>query len=541
MNVLWGGASVRAWRKFRHSLRSPGETQKRLLFRYLAANRDTVFGRTHGFSEIRSVEQFQEQVPVIGYDGLEPLVQEIARGKPRMLTEAPVERLVPTGGSTAATKLIPFTAPLRREFSLAIDAWLVDLFTRHPSLLAGPAYWSITPAAAFNAGISNPSLPIGFDDDSMYLGGVRQRLAQAIMAVPPAVGRLRGTGAFQYATVLFLLRARDLRLISVWHPSFLDGLFDLFEEHRDRLLHDLAAGTFNPPERCEPGDLVVLQRLLQPQPGRARTLRAAPSGDLRAVWPNLSLISCWADALSRGAAERIARRAGHVAVQAKGLLATEGVVTIPFAERHPLAIGSHFFEFVDASGTFRLAHELQLGGEYTVVLTTGGGLYRYRLGDCVKVDGCVGETPSLRFLGRDELVSDWFGEKLTDGFVAGVLRSLFWHPPSPRFAMLAPERTSSGMRYTLFLDADASRAPDLSARLEMALRRNPQYAWCVDLGQLRPARVVPVGPGASRAYLDACAARGQRIGDVKPVALRPDTGWENVLSAESVASEVGRC
>ena len=137
-------------------------------------------------------------------------------------------------------------------------------------------------------------------------------------------------------------------------------------------------------------------------------------------------------------------------------------------------------------------------------------------------------TPSLRFLGRDDRVSDLFGEKLSDGFVAGVLEQLFTGAP-PRFALVAPDRTAAGIAYTLFVATDGPIQPDLAARLERALRLNPQYAWCVDLGQLRPARVARVGPGAMSAFIDACVARGQRLGDVKPVSLSAATGWRDQL------------
>ena len=218
----------------------------------------------------------------------------------------------------------------------------------------------------------------------------------------------------------------------------------------------------------------------------------------------------------------------RVRLQPKGLVATEGIVTIPFQGLHPLAVRSHVFEFLDEQGRARLAPELHLGSEYSVVVTTGGGLYRYRLGDRVVVDGWVEQTPSLRFLGRDDRVSDRFGEKLSDGFVAGVLRRLFEGEAAPRFAMLAPEKDSAGFAYTLFMDCDCV-APDLAARLERALRQNPHYAWCVDLRQLNPARIARVGPHADRAYVDACVARGQRLGDVKPTALHGDTGWGAAL------------
>ena len=190
---------------------------------------------------------------------------------------------------------------------------------------------------------------------------------------------------------------------------------------------------------------------------------------------------------------------------------------------------AHTFEFLDPDGKLRLAHELEQGIAYGVVLTTGGGLYRYRLGDRARVDGRVGGTPSLTFVGRDDRVSDFCGEKLSDSFVATVIDAVFANVAHPSFAMLAPEMTTAGVSYTLFVHRGASIPPDCSAALERELRRNPHYAWCVDLGQLAPASIVAVGPGADRAYVDACVRRGQRSGDVKPVSLHQSTGWRENL------------
>src|SRR4029079_15282110 len=103
-------------------------------------------------------------------------------------------------------------------------------------------------------------------------------------------------------------------------------------------------------------------------------------------------------------------------------------------------IRSHFFEFVAPDGTVALAHELSRDMDYRVVITTGGGLYRYDLSDRVRVDGFVHATPSLRFIGKDDRISDRCGEKLSDGFVANALTALFARRAPPRFAMLAAER-----------------------------------------------------------------------------------------------------
>jgi len=538
-NTFWGATSVKAWRRLRAALSNPAEVQQRMLFRYIRRNAETAFGVDNGFRSIRSIRDFQDRVPLRTYDEIEPLTRRIQSGEGCVLTRSPVERLVPSSGSTAPAKLVPFTADLRHEFSRAIDAWVLDLFMGAPRLAGGRAYWSITPAAAFDTDPTPPArgkraaVPVGFEDDSRYLGGSRQLLAGAVMAVPLEVGRLHDLDAFRYATALFLLHAGDLRLISVWHPSFLERLIDTIAVHYDRLLHDMARGSLTPPYSIEPEVAAKLLPLLGPNRRRADLLRRVGPHNVRAIWPELALVSCWADGPARGAAAHLATRCPGVRIQPKGLLASEGVVTIPIDSTHPLAITSHFFEFEGPDGRISLAHELERGCEYSVVLTTGGGLYRYRLGDRVRVDDVVGRTPSVRFVGRDDRVSDWFGEKLSEGFVACALESLFAGMSTPRFAMLAPELTSNGLAYTLFVDAEGPDDVRLAEDLDRLLQRNPHYRWCVDLQQLKPARVVRVGAEATQAYIDACVARGQRLGDIKPALLRSETGWASVLRPSS--------
>jgi GH3 auxin-responsive promoter len=504
LNLVWAASSLQAWRRYRSALRNPAAAQEQILREYLRANSDTAFGRLHGFSTIRSIEEYQNRVPIGGYDDLEPFVRRIARGEQDVLTRAPIRRLVPSSGSTSAAKLIPYTANLQHEIAEAVDAWIVDLFSHRPSLMAGPAYWSITPAIpSADQGV----VPVGFDDDSMYLGVTRATLASAILAVPGEVRRISDVEAFRYATNLHLLRARELRLISVWHPTFLTALFDALASRWTELLDDLACSEWR----------------------RSAELRAVSPNDVGSIWPKLRLISCWGDGPARPSAEDLAGRFSHIEVQRKGLIATEAIVSIPFAGRYPLAIRSHFFEFLDPTGHPRLAHQLKDGVDYSVVITTGGGLYRYRLFDRVTVQGWAEATPSLQFVGKEDRVSDRFGEKLSDGFVASVLGSLFAGTSTPRFAMLAPERVPSGIAYTLFVEDETLAPQALADALERELRRNPHYSWCVDLGQLRPSRVVHVRPGAMSAYIDFCVARGQRLGDVKPASLHSDMGWSNVL------------
>src|SRR3989442_1886627 len=184
---LWAASSVPAWRRYRPSLRNPARVQERLLLSCLRRNADTAIGREYRFSTIRSVEDYQARVPLTTYDDIEPLVHRVARGDARVLTAERVTRLAPSSGSAAAAKLIPYTASLQSEFSRAVSAWIVDLYRHRPHLLAGPAYWSISPAMPVAEHLSNAAVPVGFEDDSVYLGGTRVALVRSILAVPPAV------------------------------------------------------------------------------------------------------------------------------------------------------------------------------------------------------------------------------------------------------------------------------------------------------------------------------------------------------------------
>ena len=547
-NATWSTLAQRARRRFRAALREPHATQGAVLARTLSANAATEFGRAADFPAILSarsvpamIAAYQHRVPVRSYDEFDPFIARIAAGERDVLTMEPTVRLTPSSGSTAAAKLLPQTKASAREWSNAVDAWIADLYWRTPALLGGQAYWSITPSVSFGAvveerfgrGARRPAVPIGFEDDSAYLGGVRQRLVDAVLAVPNDVRWVADPDAFRYVTLLFLLRARTLRLISVWHPSFLLQLLDALPRWFGSIVDDIARGTLNAPGALPPDVRQRLQRHVGRDPGRANELRTLPGASPASMWPHLSLVSCWRDGPAKPYAERLARVLPHATMQPKGLIATEGIVSIPFAGRHPLAIGSQFLEFIDGAGHPRLAHELSTGDEYEVVLTTAGGLYRYALGDRIRVTGWIEATPSIEFAGRADGVSDRFGEKLSDGFVTGVLSQIFSAVGPPRFAMLAPETTAAGIAYTLLVEPDGTLPEQLEASLERALRQNPHYAWCVDLGQLRPARVVRVGPHADRAYLDACVARGQRLGDVKPASLARDGGWEARLAVSS--------
>jgi hypothetical protein len=115
------------------------------------------------------------------------------------------------------------------------------------------------------------------------------------------------------------------------------------------------------------------------------------------------------------------------------LMASEGVIAIPMQDRVSggvLATPFGFFEFIpEADAESRdprvlLASELEVGERYVVLLSTSAGLYRYNIGDIVRVTGKAGRTPIVEFLHRSGSTCSMTGEKLTEEQVVGAVSAV---------------------------------------------------------------------------------------------------------------------
>ena len=79
-----------------------------------------------------------------------------------------------------------------------------------------------------------------------------------------------------------------------------------------------------------------------------------------------------------------------------------------------------FYEFISVKDenkeidkTYRL-NELKLGEKYEIVITNQAGLYRYKLGDVIKVVGNYNNCPEIEFLYRKNQVLNMVSEKTTE-------------------------------------------------------------------------------------------------------------------------------
>ena len=424
---------------------------------------DSEFGRAHGFDAIRSPDDFREAIPPMNYDAYRTWIERAASGEKRVLAcDEPVgfER---TSGTSSRAKWIPITVGLQEEFSRGLAAWFSGWKTRCPQVFEGRAYWAISPPG-MTPETTPGGLALGMTSDAAYFPDDVGACLSEWLVVPDLSG---DAAAVFEETAAALLATPDLSVVSVWSPTFLLGIDSALRRMR---------GDFS----------------------------------WRELWPRLALVSCWADASSALWIPRLRERLGGVPIEGKGLLATEGVTSVPDGmDGSPrLASECHWHEFLDGAGDPVGISNLQTGGDYEVLLSTGGGLFRYRSGDRVRVTGWGADRlPRLCFVGRMGLVSDLVGEKLHETQVIEALVG----SGARGFLVADPDRPG----YDLWLED-----PSLAGAFGRLLRRNPYVDQALALGQLAPLVVRRLEADWSVKLTTALAGhRGCRMGDVKLAAI----------------------
>ena len=434
-------------------------TQERYLMNLLRSNADCYYGKINGFNTTRSVNEFQKKVPVTSYEDYFPLLERIMDGEKNILTNQEISRFAMTSGTASDHKLIPYTKKLIKEFYSALGPWMHYNYGRYNELCRGTSFWVITPAGDLPE--IKSKVPVRFDEDSYYFGRLTGKILKRVMVLPDAVSRISDIENYYYVAAYFLISSSALRLISVWNPYLLTILCDKIKKYRKELISDVKEGSIHPPSRLSEPESRLLIPYIKARPKQAARLMEVfthfQSDDRllwAELWPNLSLISCWTDGWAGDFLPQIRQLFPGVPVQGKGLLATEAIISIPFTKGDPvLAATSHFYEFIGLErGDVLLAHQLKKDEYYEVVVTTGGGFYRYRLNDIIQVTGFYHDLPRIRFIGKTELYSDICGEKLHEYHVSKALKSVFLKYKIPgQVHFLTPDAGEGAARYLLYI------------------------------------------------------------------------------------------
>jgi len=470
-NALTTASQLPGWLRFARGIADPERIQRGVLRGLLRAAATTEFGRERGLDAPLSYEEMRRRLPVTEWQNWEELVERQRHSFGSAVISADCSRYEPTSGSTARRKWIPYSRRLLDEFDSAAAPWIFDLSIRFPGILRGRHYWSLSwlPDELRNAP--------GYSTDDLQLFPWWKRAVMAgTMAVPAQVGLLPTLEESMFETVVKLAACRELTFISVWSPTFAFELLRRLSRRRSEVASALL-------ERGESRAAAILD-------GWDGTICPEITAEL---WPHLALVSAWDTSTAARYAKELRRLFAHARFQGKGVWATEGAVTIPVSGRYPAAVASHFLEFqcLQSDKVVPL-WELREGMEVQPLLTTGSGLWRYRLADRLRVTGFLSRCPSLEFLGRLSSI-DMVGEKVDATAAAELLERLGRETGLPCISLLAVPGQGAALelpRYRVLVEGARGNGEKLAARAEDLLAAHHHYRLARELGQLGPVEAL---------------------------------------------------
>lgn len=518
--------SLKGAKRFDRSLQDVETAQKKKLASHLALFEHSKTGRKYGLNAHTNYLEFSSKVPVTTYRDWESDVIDQKKNHTPLLTREICGRYQPTSGSSAKMKWIPYTPAFLSELDQAISPLLVDAFRSHPGMFKGKHYWSLSWIPTHLRTTIAPDA----NDDLKLLPWWKRFFMNLTMAVPTEVSYAATSEGSMISSLAHLVACRDLTLISVWSPTFVINLLEQMARHREVLVGILEKGSWGEREK-------ELFHIPCPRSQEAAGILSSWDGVIspeiaKRLWPHLALVSSWDTSSSRIWANELKTLFPDAGFMAKGLWATEGVVTIPYQGMYPIAVNSHFYEFLDPdTGKIHPAWSLEKDQIVKPLLTTGSGFIRYDLNDRVRVSGFLGSCPCLEFLGRMEGV-DMTGEKLTPDIAAEVIKKtgerfdvkaltlvatpgLAGNGEKPRYNLLCEARPHTGLETEIALYA------------ESLLGESFHYKLASEIGQLDRLRVI-FHPSCRKIYQRRNESRGMILGDMKiePLVLWGENDME---------------
>jgi hypothetical protein len=404
-----------------------------------------------------------------------------------------------SSGTTAEPKYIPVTDEFLREYRRGWNAFGIKALLDHPgAFLRG----IVQITSRMDESRTSAGIPCGAITGLM--AATQKRLVRKYYLSPRCLAEIDDATA-KYYTIMRLAVPADAAFLITANPATQLKLARTADLNREPLIRDIHDGTLRADLPIPAPVRRQLRPRLKPDPTAARRLEAIIRDHGRLLpkhyW-NLSFLANWTGGTMGLYLNDYPQYFGDTPVRDIGLLASEGRVTIPVQDATPagiLDVTSHFFEFVprdrieEASPPTLRSHEVEVGQEYFVLLTTSSGLYRYDLGDLVRVVGFEGQAPIIEFLNKGDHICSLAGEKLTEHQVILAMSEVAQRLGTPVADFVLTPCWADPPYYVLHVepteaDPDPARSHELAAALDQTLHAvNVEYA-----GKRRTDRLGPV-------------------------------------------------
>ncbi|KAF3704363.1 GH3 domain-containing protein Precursor [Channa argus] len=447
--VCWLGKRQR--QKLEADTLTVKEVQEQTLLKRLHKNANTCYGKQYDFSSIHDSDVFRARHPITSYNHYQELIRRVAAGEEKVIIAKKPLILAMTSGTSGSSAMLLSTKDTNTEFFLQGVAVCLDAMQR-----AFPATNNLQRTTKF-----------------FYTPTFRQ----SENGIPI------GPNSFTPASYHHMLN-----LYTTPAPAFNDRW--------QELVRDIEEGKVSSDLALEPKVRTSLEALVKPDPKRAAQLRAhfqeGFRGIARRLWPHLNLV--------------LAVDSGSNQIYGE-MLRENYCQGVPFYS--PFYAATEESSLEDESPQTLLMEEVTEGHNYELVITNASGLYRYRIGDIVKVVGFHNRCPIVEFLYRRGQMLNVRGEKVSETLFLGALKKAVAQWPGAQLVdyscaesgIMGDSIGGSDPHYQVFIELKGVRklSEEQRYKLDICLQQDSAvYKSFRVKGSIGSVRVQLVAEGAFR-------------------------------------------
>lgn len=525
--VIKGNSSLRHLEK---SSENPMKENEKLLKKILKANANTEYGKSHGFADIKTIDEFRKRVPVSTYEDYAPFIEREKNGEKNVLTSSKILGYSRTSGSSGVPKYIPAT-------SASIKAYVKYTWTRALALAVkelkrqGKKY---RPGrGVFLSPATNEKLPNGMPCSNIAeIGAMRYGfLYPFILTIPTGNLFDMHDGDYIYNIYRFALADADATFIFSVFFSINVSQLAYLKTHWQVIVDDIEKGTISDSIEMNPALRKILAKKVRPMPERAAYLREqfAQGFDetlLKRLWQNLTMISSIGNASFKPAADYVRKVAGDIPFDFSIYGSSEGLIAACYELENTdmqLLTDSCFFEFIPTEGAtdeVLTLDMLEVGKQYEILITTQAGLYRYPLKDVVEVKGFRNKTPLISFVYRKGQFFNIAGEKFSEEDARTSIEMFNKaHGISVNNWLFYQDNDVVPSRYALVVESEDDLDWDscIDELEDIMGQCNKRYISQRQKAFISRMVIKKQQPGTHGAWAQRCIAQGASMAQVKPV------------------------
>lgn len=426
--------------------RNADAVQKRVLAEILSRNAETEYLKRFGLGGATDRDTFKSKLPIITYENLQPEIQRIANGdRSPILSSQPISEFLTSSGTSAGERKLMPTIPEemdRRQLLYSLQMPLMNLYV--PGLDKGKGlYFLFVKSSTRTAGglLARPVLTSYYNSEQF-----KTRPYDPYMVYTSPNEAILCADSFQsmYTQMLCGLyqRRQVLRLGAVFASGLLRAIRFLQLNWRE-LASDIRAGSLNP--RITDASLrdCMTQRVMKPDPELAGFVETECGkeqweGIITRVWPNTKYL----DVIVTGAMAQyiptLDYYSGGLPLACTMYASSEcyfglnlNPICKPSQVSYTIMPNMGYFEFLphraggggDGDGKLVDLVDVEVGKEYELVVTTYAGLYRYRVGDILRVTGFHNSAPQFHFVRRKNVLLSIESDKTDEAELQAAVES----------------------------------------------------------------------------------------------------------------------